>query len=602
MREVLLSIVLLVGTTASWCLAEPQAAATSGTIAVVEWVKPDSGLLEPLGTSCPLLAYSADLAVVLLPAGFTIPAGLDGRLKPLESLETTGGNYYLYHVADAGLAAFAGPTRVLLRRGHTVLLWSAEGAPRLTAASETLLRGIKQPLLISLVPKAPPPRPCSTLKALEAPVEFDPLVAGMVAAVDQAEYTRVWQALDDFETRYTFTPQNQAAAAWIAEVFASYGLEVETHVYVTSPKAASNTIGILRGLLEPARTVYIVAHFDSTSNQPTTHAPGADDNASGVAAVMEAARVLSQHPFRYTIKFAAFNGEEMGMVGSGAYCDMMKAAQEDIIGSFNFDMIAYTGSDTPPPDLAIYTNSASLGMARVLAAACTTFVPDGVEPVIIEDGSVGWSDHVSFWNRGWQALTGIEAGAWDPSEFCPWYHTIEDQIEKYPKDYPTRVTAAAVAAVAQFANPIPPEDCNGNGILDLVELETGTGADCNKNGVPDDCDIAAGTALDRNRDGIPDECVPPIPFKRGDSNGDRATDVSDAIATLDYLFLGVNEVPCEQAGDANDDGVLDISDALFLLNVLFLSGQVLEPPVGTCGPDPTEHSLPCDSFPPSACP
>ena len=69
------------------------------------------------------------------------------------------------------------------------------------------------------------------------------------------------------------------------------------------------------------------------------------------------------------------------------------------------------------------------------------------------------------------------------------------------------------------------------------------------------------------------------------------------VAIISYLFLGEKKVPCEQAGDANDDGALDISDTVYTLSFLFSGGKPIGPPVGTCGIDPTGHSLPCDSFP-----
>jgi hypothetical protein len=87
-----------------------------------------------------------------------------------------------------------------------------------------------------------------------------------------------------------------------------------------------------------------------------------------------------------------------------------------------------------------------------------------------------------------------------------------------------------------------------------------------------------------------------VQFRRGDANADGLTDISDGVAILNYLFLGVKKVPCEQAGDTNDDGTLDISDGVYVLSFLFLGGKPIAPPVGTCGVDPTMHGLPCDSF------
>ncbi len=86
-------------------------------------------------------------------------------------------------------------------------------------------------------------------------------------------------------------------------------------------------------------------------------------------------------------------------------------------------------------------------------------------------------------------------------------------------------------------------------------------------------------------------------FRRGDPNADGRADISDAVAILGQLFLGVGNVTCEQAGDANDDGALDISDAVYILSFLFLGGDAIKPPAGACGADATGHDLPCESFP-----
>ncbi len=90
----------------------------------------------------------------------------------------------------------------------------------------------------------------------------------------------------------------------------------------------------------------------------------------------------------------------------------------------------------------------------------------------------------------------------------------------------------------------------------------------------------------------------PGEFRRGDANADGAVDVSDAIATLEKLFFGNGEIPCESAADSNDDDAVDISDAIVTLTYKFLGG---EPPASPgpekCGVDPTEENLACDSYP-----
>jgi hypothetical protein len=81
-------------------------------------------------------------------------------------------------------------------------------------------------------------------------------------------------------------------------------------------------------------------------------------------------------------------------------------------------------------------------------------------------------------------------------------------------------------------------------------------------------------------------------FQRGDADGDGHIGITDAIAILDGMFLGLEPIPCEDAADGNDDGVVDISDPVAILVHLFLGGPELPPPgPDTCGEDPTPDAL-----------
>jgi parallel beta-helix repeat protein len=93
------------------------------------------------------------------------------------------------------------------------------------------------------------------------------------------------------------------------------------------------------------------------------------------------------------------------------------------------------------------------------------------------------------------------------------------------------------------------------------------------------------------------DCAPGAGFVRGDSNADGATDLSDAVTILAFLFLdGSSNLGCEKSADANDSGALDISDAVYILSFLFLGGPAPEQPFPDCGPDPTIDELTCESF------
>ncbi len=91
---------------------------------------------------------------------------------------------------------------------------------------------------------------------------------------------------------------------------------------------------------------------------------------------------------------------------------------------------------------------------------------------------------------------------------------------------------------------------------------------------------------------------PGYPFRRGDMNASGGVDLSDAVAILGYLFLGVNPPTCMDAADWNDDGFLDISDAIDLLNFFFLGGRGSRPPYPDCGIDPTPDGIDCSSYEP----
>jgi hypothetical protein len=87
------------------------------------------------------------------------------------------------------------------------------------------------------------------------------------------------------------------------------------------------------------------------------------------------------------------------------------------------------------------------------------------------------------------------------------------------------------------------------------------------------------------------------PFRRGDSNSDRAANISDAVHILAFLFQGAPEPGCLSSADVNDDGRVDISDPIALLRFLFLGGAPVPAPYGACGPDPTPDTLTCLSAP-----
>jgi Zn-dependent M28 family amino/carboxypeptidase len=155
----------------------------------------------------------------------------------------------------------------------------------------------------------------------------------------------------------------------------------------------------------------------------TGRAPGADDNASGVAAVLEIARLLAGLELTETIHFVAFSGEEQGLWGSSEYAAQLAAAGTNVFRLINLDMIGFPptdGSITVERDLgnAVASNdTASVAFGSVMAqsAADYTSLP-------VKLGPIYSSDYMPFEARGWVTIGAYE-GQGNPN-----YHNTSDDV------------------------------------------------------------------------------------------------------------------------------------------------------------------------------
>jgi glutamine cyclotransferase len=217
----------------------------------------------------------------------------------------------------------------------------------------------------------------------------------------------------------------------------------------------------LPGETRPDDVFMISAHLDSTSRNDTPGndpAPGADDNASGAAAVLMAADILSQYEWDCTLRFALWTGEENGIIGSKAYVQDMVDAGESVAGVLNLDMLAWnTPGSAPDMDLhARETVTGSVEMAQIFADVVDLYDLD-LTTEIIPDGT-NRSDHYRFWQYQIPAILAIEDYWGEPNDFNPDYHTSQDLLGNYDFDYYEDMVKAAVGTYAHLADClIPPE-------------------------------------------------------------------------------------------------------------------------------------------------
>jgi hypothetical protein len=177
-----------------------------------------------------------------------------------------------------------------------------------------------------------------------------PALRSMLREVDAHRIQSDIAKLVSFGTRHTLSSQTDpnrgigAARDWIFDQFQGYAAASGGRMTVT------NLVATLRGTQpESANRVYVVSgHYDSRCTDVlnfTCDAPGADDDASGVAAVLELARVMAKRQFDATIVFMAVAGEEQGLYGSTFFAQQAKAAGLDVEGMFTNDIIGSSTSD-----------------------------------------------------------------------------------------------------------------------------------------------------------------------------------------------------------------------------------------------------------------
>jgi hypothetical protein len=171
------------------------------------------------------------------------------------------------------------------------------------------------------------------------------LIQGTSLARELSMLTTTWN------TRNSFSVEAEESAGVIFAIFQRYGFEVafETAREDMSP----NVIATMRGTEEPDRWVVLGAHYDSrgVDNQsPTEHSPGANDDGTGTAALLEIARAISESglTFKYSLMLCAFTGEEQGLFGSRAKAEEQAEEGLDILAMFALDMLAYRREGAPP--------------------------------------------------------------------------------------------------------------------------------------------------------------------------------------------------------------------------------------------------------------
>lgn len=279
----------------------------------------------------------------------------------------------------------------------------------------------------------PPPPP--------GPVDFTPTNPRLAKAPLIADLQAI--SAPDKGGRRMGSTGNAAVRALLVERFQSLGLQAFGGSFersFTSPYGSGvNVVGYLTGTQHPGKAILLSAHFDHIGTKNGQVVCGADDNASGTAAVLALAAYLKAHPPAHTVIFGLFDGEELGLLGAEAFATNLPATWtlQDIVLVQNLDMIAqgtqgriFVGGTS----VSGTTNTQSFLRTTVTGA----FATSAVKMVPDYERYNDYSDQGPFKDRGVPFLF-----------FCvgdddPYYHTVNDTFERIPQNFYWAVTEGAL--------------------------------------------------------------------------------------------------------------------------------------------------------------
>lgn len=277
---------------------------------------------------------------------------------------------------------------------------------------------------------------------------FDPGIESLINSVSQdslMSYVRILSGEDSVVVNgakqlidQRVYNSNDLAADYLVEKLESFGLSPAKLNYAPE---GTNVVAYQTGSEYPNEYYIICAHYDGVTYYC------ADDNATGTATVLEAARILSQEEFPYSIAYALWDEEEIGLIGSHDFAKEAANIGLDIGGVINIDMIGWDSNDDGLVEIHANQDIASGAIVNIMQQVNSDYSL-GLAPTIKNPGT-GASDHASFWDYNYGAVLLIE-GYWS-GDFNPYYHSVNDRVDKFNVPYFHRAAQLAIGATAELA-------------------------------------------------------------------------------------------------------------------------------------------------------
>ena len=271
---------------------------------------------------------------------------------------------------------------------------------------------------------------------------YAPIADAVRKVVDQASVARVYgyeKAMYAFDSKHISQPGNDLAAAYLHEMYKSFGYEPQYQRFEASGAhdgQTANVVATLKGTVNPELVYVVSSHYDSVPA-----GPGADDNSSGTAALLEAARILARHPQPATIVFASFTGEESGLLGSREFVRRATADTLRIVGALNNDMIGWA-NDHRLDNTIRYSNP---GIRDIQHGAAMLFTKLITYDALYYKGT----DAAAYYEAYGDIVGGI--GSY-PILGNPHYHQRHDMLETINHQLVTEVAKTTAATLMLLAS------------------------------------------------------------------------------------------------------------------------------------------------------
>jgi hypothetical protein len=255
-------------------------------------------------------------------------------------------------------------------------------------------------------------------------------------------------------------PKLEQAAQYIEKEFLKTGLDVKEDHFEWEGKSYKNIVAEKRGITSPLRVLILGAHYDTVPGSP-----GADDNASAVALLLEVARNIQAVPPGSTVRLIAFSLEEYDYGGSAHYVKGLKKGGEEILGMISVEMVGFTAprQDYPPylnpkhyPNvgdfIAIIGNERSKELLEKVCQSFKTNSPQLPLELLVVPGNgeameeARLSDHSPFWDQGLSALMVTDTGFLRN----PNYHLSSDRIETLNFEFMQKVAIGVYHSVVEL--------------------------------------------------------------------------------------------------------------------------------------------------------